>query len=178
MPIDPDRVREAVESGEPEAVNALVDSIEDLDRAGARAAFDDTFERCVGLYRGGELDGYRRQSVVRVLAAFVPPLGFPAADLASGAVEYRAPDSGDASRHRRRLVEFCLETIRDDDGRVRRATIRLLQPLSVGARLAGADAELEASVEALDALADDLSGDARDHVLEAREAVALQSRRP
>jgi hypothetical protein len=174
----PDAFADALSSGDTNRVNRAITEIEDLDPEERAVLFDDCFERCRELYESG--DGYQRQSVVRFAAALYPRLALRTV----GAEPTDAAIPGDwtldeSVDHRRRLREFYLDALVDDDGRVRRAAAKALKDLAVTAELIGADGELQTMLSELEALAEDHNGEAvQKHIDQAYENVAFHAENP
>jgi hypothetical protein len=81
--------------------------------------------------------------------------------------------------HRRRLREFYLDALVDDDGRVRRAAAKALKELAVTAELIGADDELQTMLTELETLAEDHDNEAvQKHIDQAYENVAFHAEKP
>lgn len=174
----PDAFTAALSSGDTDRVNRAIDSVDEMELEERAALFDDCFERCRDLYESD--DGYQRQSVVRFAAALYPRLAFRTvgAELTDEAVP------GDwtleeIETHRRRLCEFYLDALVDDDGRVRRAAAKALKELAVTAELIGAEDELQTMLTKLETLANDHDDEAvQKHIDQAYENVAFHAEKP
>lgn len=167
----------ALASRDTDRVNRAIDTVEDMDLEERAALFDECFERCRELYESD--DGYQRQSVVRFAAALYPRLAFRTvgADLTDEAL----PDDwtlDEITTHRRRLREFYLDALVDDDGRVRRAAAKALKELAVSAELIGADDELQTILTELETLAEDHDEAVQKHIDQAYENVAFHAEQP
>ena len=174
----PDAFAAALASGDTDRVNRAINEIEDLDLEERAVLFEDCFERCRELYESN--DGYQRQSVVRFAAALYPRLAFRTV----GAELTDAALPGDwtleeIETHRRRLREFYLDALIDDDGRVRRAAAKALKQLAVAAELIGAADELQTMLTGLETIAEDIDDEeVKKHVDQAYENVAFYAEKP
>ncbi|WP_434530121.1 hypothetical protein ACODNH_00995 (plasmid) [Haloarcula sp. NS06] len=174
----PDAFAAALASGDTDRVNRTINEIEDLDLEERAALFEDCFERCRELYKSG--DGYQRQSVVRFAAALYPRLAFRT--VGTELTDEALPGDWtleEIETHRRRLREFYLETLVDNDGRVRRAAAKALKELAVTAEMIGADDELQTMLTELETLAEDHDNEAvQKHIDQAYENVAFHAEKP
>lgn len=139
---DPDTIVTAVASGDTDRVNRVIDAIEDREPACRAALFDQCVDHLVDVYREAD-DGYTRQSVVRTLDAL-----YSVAAVEEGNRRDFDPDGERSTR----FVEFLLEALCDDDGRVRQSAVGAIGPLCIGCVLRDDEAILEAFAERLDAL--------------------------
>lgn len=73
MDFDSETVMTALQSGDADRVNDVLDAVEDAENAEKVRLLSDCFEDCGRLYDDAD-DGYVRQSVVRFLAATDPNL--------------------------------------------------------------------------------------------------------
>ena len=164
----------ALESGDPDRVNTVVDDIKDMDLGERIDLFDVCFDELAEMYAAAD-DGYVRQSVVRVAERLVP--GIPTVmaldtdDRSIGADEADVRDQTDA------LCGFLLEAITDDDGRVRQSAKRALKDVCRTYDSLDDEETVEALAQELERMADEHSGKQRKHLLEANEDAkfALQS---
>ena len=156
----------ALESGEPDRVNGVIDKVEAMDPGERVDLVDVCFEELTEIYGTAE-DGYVRQSVARVGERLVPSTATVAAienpDRTIDADRDAVRDQTDA------LCGFFLTAITDDDGRVRQSAKRGLKHT---ARTYGIALEDEESVAALadelERMATEYSDPRREHLLEAR----------
>ena len=159
----------AIESGEPDRVNDVINEVEAMDPGERVDLFDVCFEELTEIYGTAE-DGYVRQSVARLGERLVPTIATVAAienpDRTIDADAAVVRDQTDA------LCGFFLTAITDDDGRVRQSAKRGLEHT---ARTYGIALEDEESVAALadelERMATEHSDSRREHVLEARANV-------
>lgn len=174
----PDAFAAALSSGSTDRVNRAIDAVEDLELEERAALFDDCFERCRDLYDSG--NGYQRQSIVRFAAALYPRLAFQTV----GAERSDEALPGDwtldeIATHRRRLREFYLTALVDDDGRVRRAAAKALKELALTAEMLGADDELQTMLSEVETLGEDIDDDdVQKHIDQAYENVAFHAEKP
>lgn len=162
MTLDWDEITEALESSDADRVNAVLDELGDLDHAERAEVFDEGFDDLAAIYAGSD-DGYVRQSTVRVAQEFLP-----------GAVtEFLIHDDPEAERWLPEQVDtlcgFLLKTLEDEDGRVRRATIRALKDVYRSYDALGDDETIEALISELEAMAEDLPENQEKHALETKE---------
>lgn len=178
MNIDSDTVTTGLRTGDTDRVNDVLDAVEDAESAERARLLAESFDDCLALYDDAE-DGYVRQAVVRFLAAADPHLGTASAhgddELAPDDLNL-TDDADDADDYRDALIEFYLMALQDEDGRVRNAAKRELKPLAVRFEMLGEQDRLDALHAWLDDLADEVSGEKRDHVVEAREQVQASAR--
>lgn len=163
----PEWFAERLASGDSDRVNEAIDAVEAVDSAARVEQYAALFEACYPVYESD--DGYVRQAVVRFLRDAYPMLELPIAASETEQIDGYAVD--DLSEHRIRLVEFLLEALEDDDGRVRTAAVNGFDTLGVAIDMAEIDAEKQALIDTLDDLASDLPADKAKHAEEARESV-------
>ena len=164
----------ALESGDPDRVNAVVDDIKDMDLGERIDLFDICFDELTEMYAAAD-DGYVRQSIVRTAERLIP--GIPTVmaldtdDRSIGADEVDVRDQTDA------LCGFLLEAITDDDGRVRQSAKRALKDVFRTYDSLDDEKTVEALAQELERMAGEHSGKQRKHLLEANEDAkfALQS---
>lgn len=164
----PESFAESLASGDSDRVNEAIDEIEAVDSAVRVERYAALFDACYPVYESE--DGYVRQSVVRFLRDAYPMLELTIA--ASEAERVDGYTIDDLTESRTRLVEFLLEALGDDDGRVRTAAVDGFDTLGVAIDLAGIDAEKQALLDALDDLASSLPDEKAEHVEEAKRSVA------
>jgi len=174
----PDAFAAALSSGDTDRVNCAIDTVDDIELEERAALFDDCFERCRDLYESD--DGYQRQSVVRFAAALYPRLAFRT--VGTELTDEALPGDWtleEIETHRRRLREFYLDALIDDDGRVRRTAAKALKELAVAAELIGAEDELQTMLTELETLAKDHDDEAvQKHIDQAYENVAFHAEKP
>lgn len=156
---------DALESSEPDRVNAVIDEVEELDIDERAELFGKWFDDLTALYEESD-DGYVRQSIVRVAERLTPGL----------AAAFKLRDSETQSDVGERLVDqtdslcgFMLEAMTDEDGRVRQSVKRGLRGVFRTYSALEETGTLEALVVELDEMADEYSGKRREHLLEAKE---------
>ena len=164
----------ALESGDPDRVNAVVDDIKDMDLGERIDLFGVCFDELTEMYAAAD-DGYVRQSIVRAAERLIPGIPMVMAldtdDRSIGADEADVRDQTDA------LCGFLLEAITDDDGRVRQSAKRALKDVFRTYDSLDDEETVEALAQELERMADEYSGKQRKHLLEANEDAefALQS---
>jgi len=163
----PESYAEAIASGDTDRVTEAIDAVEAVDAADRVEAYPALFDACYPVY--GSADGYVRQSVVRFLRDAYPRLELQIAASEADSVGGYTVD--DLAEPRTRLVEFLLEALADDDGRVRTAAVDGFETLGVAISAAGLAAEREALAEALGDLADTLPDEKAEHAESAKQAV-------
>jgi len=162
---------DALESGESDRVNEAIDRIEAIDPVDRVPVYDELFDACRPVSESD--DGYVRQSVVRFLRDAYPRLELR---LGASATEHVEGDTLDElSEQRTSLLEFLLEALTDDDGRVRRAAVDGLETLAIALSAAELDAERQALAEELERLQTVHSGDIQTHIEEARRTLEDRS---
>lgn len=168
MEEQPDWFAEALASGDADRVNDAIDRIEEYDATERFDHYMELFDACRPVY--DESDGYVRQSVVRFLRDAYPRLEIQISGTESETVEGIALSDLDAQRER--LVEFLLEAITDDDGRVRRAAIDGFRTMGTALSLAGLTNERDVILDGLDDRLAEVSDEAkREHIEEAYQHV-------
>ncbi|ELZ22973.1 hypothetical protein [Natrinema limicola] len=161
----------ALESGESDRVNEAIDRIEAIDATDRVPVYDDLFDACRPIYKSD--DGYVRQSVVRFLRDAYPRFELRLGASATESVEGYTLD--DLSEQRTALLEFLLEALTDDDGRVRRAAVDGIETLALVLATAELDAERQALAEELERLQTAHSGDVQTHIEQARRTLEERS---
>lgn len=177
MELTAEALTAAIATGETDRVNRAIDEIGEADADVKAALFDDCLAELRDVYERG--DGYQRQSVIRFLAALYPRLALRTVGTEQGTPavpgEYTLDD---AASHRRRLREWYVEALVDDDGRVRQAAARATKDLAVTADVLDADEELETVQSELRARAESLGDDVpRDELEQSRRMVAARANR-
>lgn len=157
---------EGIRSSDPNQVNDAIENLKGMDRDERAQAFDEGFADLTAIYDESS-DGYVRQSAVRAVKPFIPGLvaGFLIA-------EEDQPDTETAERLHQRvdaIRDFLLETIHDEDGRVRQSTKRGLNDVyrSYDA-FEDHDAIAEITRE-IGEQATEATGKHREHLLETKE---------
>ena len=156
----------AVESGDSDRVNEVVDDVKDMDLGERIELFNVCFDELTAMYAAAE-DGYVRQATVRVGEQLVP--GIPTVmaldtdDQSIGADEADVRDQTDA------LCGFLLEALTDEDGRVRQSAKRALKDVFRTYDSLEDEETIEALARELERMADEHSGKQRKHLLEAKE---------
>ena len=164
----------ALESGEPDQVNEVIEDVKEMGFEDRIELFDVCFDELTEMYAAAD-DGYVPQSVVRTAERLIP--GIPTVmaldtdDRSIGADEADVRDQTDA------LCGFLLEAITDDDGRVRQSAKRALKDVFRTYDSLDDEETVEALAQELERMADEHSGKQRKHLLEAKEDAefALQS---
>ena len=154
-----DDVAAALESGDADRVNDALEDVKSMDFEDRLRLFEVGFDELTEIYANSD-DGYVRQSTVRAVERLVP-----------GAVtEFLVADDPEMADRLSRQVDaacgFLLETIEDDDGRVRRSTIRALKNVYRTYDALGDDETIESLIAEFEAMADDAPDDRREHLLE------------
>lgn len=165
----------ALESGESERVNDVISDIKGMSLEKRIDLFETCFEELTALYFAAD-PGYVRQSVVRVAEQLVP--GIPTVmaletdDRSIGATETGVRDQTDA------LCGFLLESLTDDDGRVRQSAIRGIKDVCHTYDSLEDQATIEAIAAELERLAVEHEGKQRKHLLEAKEKADFALKSP
>lgn len=167
----PTRYADALASGESDRVNEAIDRIEAIDATDRIPIYDDLFDACRPVYESD--DGYVRQSVVRFLRDAYPRLELRLDASATDNIAGYTLD--ELAAQRTRLVEFLLEALTDDDGRVRRAAVDGIETLALVLATAELDAERQALAEELERLQAGSSGDVQTHIEQAQRALEGRS---
>ena len=164
----------ALESGDPDRVNAVVDDIKDMDLGERIDLFDVCFDELTEMYAAAD-DGYVRQSIVRAAERLIP--GIPTVMALDTDDRSIGADEADVRYQTDALCGFLLEAITDDDGRVRQSAKRALKDVFRTYDSLDDEKTVEALAQELERMADEHSGKQRKHLLEANEDAefALQS---
>jgi hypothetical protein len=158
-------IRDAIRSSDPNKINDAIDRIKELDRDQRIHLFDIGFDDLISIYEESD-DGYVRQSVVRVADQVIPGL----------AVVFILVDEEGSTQEtkesiKKRLdtaVGFLLETLQDDDGRVRQSAKRALKDVYRGYEALEDTETIAALASELDALAQEYEDKRHDHLLESK----------
>ena len=156
-----DDVANALESSDPDEVNDALAGIKSMDREERLAVFDRGFDELTAIYAESD-DGYVRQSTVRVLERLLP-----------GAVtEFIVADDPEAATRLSEQVDaacgFLLETIEDEDGRVRQSSIRALKDVYRSYDGLGDEETIDALIVELESMAEAAPDDRRKHLQETK----------
>ncbi len=165
-------VAEALESGEPDRVNRVIDLVDGMSVEERAGVFDTYYDVAQTAFEADE--GYVRQSAIRFAEALHPGLALRAV----GRLDTAEPVPGeftlaDAARHRRRLRDFFLRGLVDDDGRVRRAAIKGMKTVAVAADVIDEQEELETLLGELESLLAEADDPAEAHIEEAVDQVSF-----
>ncbi len=160
----------AIESGESDRVNDVVDEIKDMGLEERIELFDVCFDELTDMYAVAD-DGYVRQSIVRVAEQLTPGLPTVVAldneDRSIGVSEADIRDQTDA------ICGFFIEAITDDDGRVRQSAKRGLKDVFRTYDALDDEETIEALARKLDEMASQTSGKQENHLREARDDAAF-----
>jgi len=164
----------ALESGESDRVNQVIDEIKDMDLGDRIDLYNVCFDELTAMYAAAD-DGYVRQSVVRVAERLVP--GLPTVMAVDNDDRSIGVDETDVREQTDALCGFLLEALTDDDGRVRQSAKRALKDVFRTYDSLDDEDTVEALAHELESMADGHSGTQRKHLLEAKEEAefALQS---
>lgn len=157
---------DALQSSDSDQVNDVIDDIKDMDLNERMVLFNICFDDLVGIYREHD-DGYVRQAVVRVTEQLVP--GIPAVVALDAEEPSLNADADDVRTQTDTLCGFLLETMTDDDGRVRQSAIRALQDVFRTYDSLEDEETIHALAQELERMAADASGPKREHLLEVKE---------
>ena len=157
---------DALQSSDSDQVNDVIDDIKDMDLNERMVLFNTCFDDLVGIYREHD-DGYVRQAVVRVTEQLVP--GIPVVVALDAEEPSLNADANDVRTQTDTLCGFLLETMTDDDGRVRQSAIRALQDVFRTYDSLEGEETIHALAQELETMAADASGPKRDHLLEVRD---------
>lgn len=165
---------DALQSSDSEQVNDVIDDIKDMDLNERMVLFNTYFDDLVGIYRASH-DGYVRQAVVRVTEQLVP--GIPVVVALDAEEPSLDADTDDVRTQTDTLCGFLLETMTDDDGRVRQSAIRALQDVFRTYDSLEDEETIHALAQELESMAADASEKKREHLLEVKDHAAhtLQS---
>jgi hypothetical protein len=158
-------IADAIRSSDPDQVNDGLDRIKEMDADERAQLFDVGFDELTTIYMNSD-DGYVRQSSVRVTKPLIP--GTAAAFLIN---DEDRPDET-AERLQKRIDAICgflLDTIHDEDGRVRQSTKRSLKDIYRSYDALEDDDTIAALVAELDDHTKQSSGKQRDHLLDTKE---------
>jgi len=164
----------ALESGDSDRVNEVIDDVKDMDLGERIELFEVSFDELTELYAAAD-DGYVRQSAVRFGERLVP--GIPTVMALDNDDRSIRADEVDVREQTDALCGFLLEAITDDDGRVRQSAKHTLKDVFRTYDSLEDDETVKALAQELESMADAYSGKRRTHLLEAKENAefALQS---
>ncbi|MGQ3330996.1 hypothetical protein [Halorubrum sp. FL23] len=158
-------------------MNRAIDGIENTGIKERAVLFNECSDMCRDLYKAD--DGCQRQSVIRFAAGLYPRLAYRTvgADLTDEALpgEWMFDE---IATHRERLRDLYADAVRDDDGRVRRATAKATKELALTAEMLEAEDELWSMMDELDTLAEECADSKRRHVGQAYEDAAFHAEKP
>ena len=157
---------DALQSSDSDQVNDVIDDIKDIDLNERMVLFNSYFDDLVEIYRASD-DGYVRQAVVHVTEQLVP--GIPVVVALDAEEPSLNADADDVRTQTDTLCGFLLETMTDDDGRVRQSAIRALQDVFRTYDSLEDEETIHALAQELESMAADASGPKRDHLLEVRD---------
>lgn len=158
-------ITDAIRSSDPDQVNKAIDRIKDMDPDERARLFDTGFDELTRIYADSD-DGYIRQSTVRVVERLNPGLV---------AVFLLEDDehSGEAVEGMEQRIDascgFLLETIQDEDGRVRQSTKRALKDVYRSYDALEDTETIAALATELGELAEEYEDKQRKHLLETKE---------
>lgn len=154
----------ALESGESDRVNGVIDEIKDLGREERLQLLEICFDDLTDIYADSD-DGYVRQSVVRVVDSLWMGIAMVVA-IENDSVSISRED---VRKWNDTFCGFLLEALTDDDGRVRNAAKRALKDCFRTYDSLEDRETIEALAVELDEMAAEYSGKQRKHLLEAKE---------
>ena len=158
----------ALESGDTDRVNTVIDELNAMDLDERVECFEACFEPVADLY-GTADDGYVRQSVVRVAEQLTP--GLPAVVALGNEDRSMRAEEADIRAQTDTLCGFFLEALTDTDGRVRQSAQRGLKDVVRTYDALEDEATIDALVAELDEMATQASGTTQTHLAEAKEDV-------
>lgn len=158
-------ITEAIRSSDPNQVNDAIDQIKQMERDQRLHLFDIGFDDLTSIYAVSD-NGYVRQSVVRVADQVIPGL----------AVVFILVDEEGSTRETKERMQkrldtatgFLIETLQDDDGRVRQSAKRALKDVYRGYEELEETETIAALASELDALAEEYEDSRHDHLLESK----------
>lgn len=165
------QLAEPIQSSDPDQVNDAIDQIEDLDADERARLFDVAFDDLATIYDESN-DGYVRQSVVRVVDRLTPGLA-AAVLLTESDEEGKDTTPADLERRLDTACGFLLETLQDEDGRVRQSAQRALKDVFRGYATLEDTETIEALVRELEQLAQQYEGKRREHLLDSKDDAAF-----
>lgn len=168
--MEPSELVEMMGSGDSDQVNSAIESVEDMDPDDVAALFENCFEAYKKVYKEG--NGYQRQSAVRFLDAIQSKLLSKKIQAEISAEEVlQGHEASSGGEYWNLLEDFALTAIQDDDGRVRRSTIRLIKSLCLEQELVNETDAMETLHSSLKKLVDKCSGKKQKHLQEALNTV-------
>ncbi|WP_280537391.1 hypothetical protein [Halopenitus sp. POP-27] len=158
-------ITDSIRSSDPDQVNDVIDRLKEMDRDHRLQLFDTGFDDLATIYSESD-DGYVRQSVVRVVDQVTPGL----------AVVFILVDEDGATQETRETIKkrldtaagFLIETLEDDDGRVRQSAKRALKDVYRGYEALEETETIAAVASELDSRADEYEDKRRDHLLDSK----------
>jgi hypothetical protein len=156
----------ALESGDSDRVNEVIDEIKDMDLDERVRLFEVCFEDLTEIYAESN-DGYVRQSTVRVAEQLTP--GIPLVFAATESGEEPAIEESDVREQIDTFCGFLLEAMTDTDGRVRQSAKRGLKDVFRTYESLEDTETIEALAVELEEMAMEYDDKRRDHLLEAKE---------
>jgi len=159
------RFATALESGESDRVNDVIDEIGEMDLDERIELFDACFDEVSQMYEAAA-DGYVRQSLVRVADELTP--GIPTVMALDNDDRSIGADEADIRDQTDMICGFLLEALTDDDGRVRQSAKHGLQDVFRTYDALDDEETLEALVIELDEMAAEAAGKQRKHIRETR----------
>ncbi len=156
---------DALESGDADRVNEVVDAIKEMDLDERVRLFEVCFDELTDLYAESD-DGYVRQSTVRVAERLTPGIAliFAVAD------DDRSMTANleDVREQTDNAAGFLLETMTDEDGRVRNSAKRGLKDVFRTYDSLEDEETIEALAIELEEMATEYSDKRREHLFEAK----------
>ncbi|MFC4990045.1 hypothetical protein [Saliphagus infecundisoli] len=156
---------DALESGESDRVNEVIEEIKEMDLDERSRLFEVCFDDLTDLYAESD-DGYIRQSTVRVAERLVPGIGliFAVADDDHSLTL----DLEDVRQQTDDATGLLLEAMTDDDGRVRNSAKRGLKDVFRTYDSLEDEETIEALAVELEEMATEYSDKRREHLLDAK----------
>jgi hypothetical protein len=155
----------ALESGESDRVNDVIDEIGEMDLDERVELFDVCFDEVAQMYEAAD-DGYVRQSLVRVTDQLTP--GIPTIMALDNEDRSIRADEADIRDQTDAICGFLLEALTDDDGRVRQSAKRGLQDVFRTYDALDDEETLETLVIELDEMAAEAAGKQQKHLRETK----------
>lgn len=155
----------ALESGESNRVNEVIDEIKEMDFDERVRLFDVCFDDLTAMYTESD-DGYVRQSTVRVAERLTP--GIALALAAADDDRSTTVDVEDVREQTDDIAGFLLEAMTDEDGRVRNSAKRGLKVAFRTYDSLEDQETIEALTAELEEMATSYSDKRRKHLLEAK----------
>lgn len=155
----------ALESGDSDRVNEVVDAIKEMDLDERIRLFEVCFDELTDLYAESD-DGYVRQSTVRVAEQLTPGIALIFA-IADDDRSMNA-DFEDVRGQTDEVAGFLLEAMTDEDGRVRNSAKRGLKDVFRTYDSLEDEETIEALAIELEEMGTEYSDKRREHLLEAK----------